>query len=316
MLEAPSRAIVSIGAELIRHRFLDEGDAHSLFAKRGYHLLRDGYYLPIPESRDVGDGFWDSSSEMVGIEIDDRAALRLIEQDLTPYLAEFRETFELHGSPEDGRFYLLNGMFMAVDAHVYYGLIRSLKPKRIIEIGAGFSTLLACQAVSRNRLEGSDSELIAIEPYPSEMLQRGGGNLSRLISRKVQTVALEEFECLRAGDVLFIDSSHVLKAGGDVQFEFLELLPRLKPGVYVHVHDISLPRQYPRRFYDHHFYWNEQYLLQAFLTYNHRFEVVWPGNYIMVRYPKRLRSAIPEISETLAKYPQTEPVSFWMRVRE
>jgi hypothetical protein len=123
------------------------------------------------------------------------------------------------------------------------------------------------------------------------------------------------FEQLESGDILFIDSSHVIRSGNDVHYEFLEILPRLKPGVLVHIHDISLPKPYPEVYFDNHLYWNEQYLLQAFLTFNDRFEIMWPGNYMMLNYPDKMLSTFPEISRMRQDYPQSEPTAFWMRVK-
>src|SRR3972149_5863814 len=117
------------------------------------------------------------------------------------------------------------------------------------------------------------------------------------------------------GDILFLDSSPVLRAGGDVQLEYLEILPRLAPGVLVHVHDISLPKPYPRVYFETGMYWNEQYLLQAFLAFNSRFEVLWPGNWMMVRHPEKVCAVFPEFHEMRKLYPQSEPTGFWMRVR-
>ncbi|MGH9903790.1 MAG: class I SAM-dependent methyltransferase, partial [Pyrinomonadaceae bacterium] len=139
--------------------------------------------------------------------------------------------------------------------------------------------------------------------------------LSELIEKRVQDVDLSVFTSLEANDILFIDSTHALRAGGDVQLEFCEIMPRLAPGVLVHVHDISLPRAYPRVYFDQRLYWNEQYLLQAFLTFNRRFEVIWPGNYMALRYPERIREFFFEYQDMRAAYPSSEPTSFWMRVR-
>src|SRR5262249_32581609 len=109
--------------------------------------------------------------------------------------------------------------------------------------------------------------------------------------------------------------THVLRPGGDVQLEYCELLPRLKPGVLVHIHDISLPKPYTDFYFKNHLYWNEQYLLQAFLTYNSRVEVLWPGTYMFMKHPVRLTKVWPELKATRDKFPLAEPSSFWLRVR-
>ena len=107
---------------------------------------------------------------------------------------------------------------------------------------------------------------MAIEPYPNKLLTNGFAGLSDLIATPIQDVPLSTFTDLEANDILFIDSTHVLKTGGDVQYEYLEILPRLKKDVLIHAHDIFLPRSYPREWmYERRWFWTEQYLLQAFL---------------------------------------------------
>lgn len=297
------------------NRLLPDEDSYQIFYRQGFHLLRRHYYLPIPDAGDLGEDFWKRESEMIGVEMNDAGALELLSR-IPAYMAEFRERFALTGTVETARFYLLNGSFMAIDAHMYYSLIRHFKPRRIVEIGSGFSTLLAGAACVQNGdNDGFAPHLTAIEPYPARHLKDGFPGLSELIEKKVQDVDLGVFSSLEANDILFIDSTHALRAGGDVQLEFCEILPRLAPGVLVHVHDISLPRAYPRVYFDQHLYWNEQYLLQAFLAYNQRFEVVWPGNYMLLRYPERVCEFFCEYHAMRAAYPSSEPTSFWMQVR-
>jgi hypothetical protein len=134
-----------------------------------------------------------------------------------------------------------------------------------------------------------------------------------VLPKKVQEIPLEFFADLEGGDILFVDSSHALRSGGDVWWEYCEILPRLKPGVLVHVHDISLPRPYPRVYFEQKLFWTEQYLLQAFLCYNRRFEVVWAGNYFDTRHPGRLQELFPVFADMKLRFPQSEPSSFWIR---
>jgi hypothetical protein len=313
-LHWPMRKIAAATASGLNRLVTDE-EAYRIFYRKGFHLLRRHYYLPIPDAGDLGDDFWKQESEMVGVDMNDAGALELLNR-IPAYMAEFRETFPLDSSDEAAGFYLINGSFMAIDAHMYYCLIRHFRPRRIVEIGSGFSTLLAGAACVRNGQEsGSTPSLTAIEPYPSAFLKDGFPGLSELIEKKVQDVDLSVFTSLKANDILFIDSTHALRTGGDVQLEFCEILPRLAPGVVVHIHDISLPRAYPRVYFENHIYWNEQYLLQAFLAFNGRFEVIWPGNYMILRYPERVREFFPEYQAMRAAYPSSEPTSFWMRVK-
>ena len=157
----------------------------------------------------------------------------------------------------------------------------------------------------------ADDHLIAIEPYPGGVLKAGFPGLSQLMQRPVQEVPLTFFERLQANDILFIDSSHVVRIGGDVIYLYLEVLPRLAPGVLVHVHDVYLPRHYPKRWVvDSRRFWTEQYLLQAFLAFNRTFEVLWAGMYAAARWPDDLERLLPN---PLGQQINYESGSFWMR---
>ena len=151
-------------------------------------------------------------------------------------------------------------------------MVRHFQPRRIIEVGSGFSSLVFGQAAAKNK----SSALICIDPFPHEFRKSNGiPALQSLIEKKVQDVDLEFFSQLESGDILFIDSSHTVKIGGDVNYLFLEVLPRLKAGVIVHVHDIFFPFEYRRDWVLEEFrFWTEQYLLQAFLIFNSEFEVL------------------------------------------
>ncbi|AMK75104.1 hypothetical protein A1342_02155 [Methylomonas methanica] len=289
---------------------------HDAFYQHGFHLLRKHFYLPLPDDTDQLDQFWGVSSKMVGVDTNDALALDIMERICPQYLSEFRQRFPIEGPLEPPGFYLINGGYMAVDAHVYYCLIRHFKPRRVVEIGNGNSTLLAIAACDTNAEDTNwRTHLTSIDPYPWALFEGGYPGLDSLIVERVQDVPVSYFEQLDEGDILFIDSSHVIRSGNDVHYEFLEILPRLKPGVLVHVHDISLPKPYPKVYFDNHLYWNEQYLLQAFLAFNNQFEVVWPGNYMMVNYPDRLLAIFPEFERMRQDYPQSEPTAFWMRVK-
>ena len=277
----------------------------------GMDLVVRHYYSPIPDPADFGPGFWDEQSDMPGVEINDAEYLKILEQVVPAWLPEFRNRYHVtKPTDEFNGFYLVNGVYMAVDAHVYYALIREFKPAKIVEVGSGMSTLIAADALAENRKEGHPATLTSIEPNPSAYLRAVQG--IELIQAKVQDVDLSTFSNLGPNDILFIDSAHVLREGNDVQFEYLELLPRLGDGVLIHIHDVSLPRRYPSVYYDEGGYWNEQYLLQAFLAFNKRFEVIWPGNYVMLAHEGKMTAVFPEIEEMRNVFPNSEPSAFWM----
>jgi hypothetical protein len=184
-------------------------------------------------------------------------------------------------------------------------MVRHFQPRLIIEIGGAFSSLLLGEAAAKN----SSSALICIEPFPQEFLKHSFPGLQSLIEKKVENVDLNFFSQLGPGDMLYIDSWHTVKIGGDVNYLFLEVLPRLKPGVIVHVHDIFLPFDYRRDWvmYEHRF-WTEQYLLQVFLSFNSEFEVLISNSYLRHYYREDLKAAFPSL-------PSWDEGSFWMRRR-
>jgi hypothetical protein len=204
-------------------------------------------------------------------------------------------------------FFMNNYTFMSGDAEYWYQIIRALKPSRIYEIGSGNSTLMAVNAVNMNRKQDKSyrCEHVCIEPYEMPWLESTGVSVIR---EKVETLSVEFFRRLEASDVLFIDSSHVIRPGGDVLFEYLELLPSLNPGVIVHIHDIFSPRDYPSRWVvDEVKFWNEQYLVEAFLTNNPNWEILGSLNYLHHNHYDKLKSVAPSLT------PESEPGSFYIR---
>ncbi len=206
-------------------------------------------------------------------------------------------------------------------------MIRHFKPKRIIEIGSGNSTYCSALAIRKNKENDRnyDCEFIAIEPYPNETLKKGFPELTKLIPKKLQDVPLETFMNLKENDILFIDSSHVLYIGNDVKYEFLEILPRINKGVIIHIHDIFLPKEYPPVWIFNLFrFYNEQYLLQAFLTLNNNFKVIWAGKYMHLKHEEKLKKIFNSFSKDITdfrskslkkvkEWPIEWPSSFWIK---
>ena len=262
------------------------------------------YYHPAFDPDALPQSVWTRESSLPGIDLRVDQQLALMSQFRCQ--DELRQ-FPLRGNPSSG-FYYLNRMFGPGDAEALYSIIRHLKPQRMIEIGSGCSTLLAKAALDRNRLEGHHSEHICIEPFPAPWLEEL--QLTRLIQKPVETIKSEFFQQLGANDILFIDSSHVLRIGGDVQHEYLEILPRLQPGVFVHAHDIFLPFEYPLSWVrDKKWFWTEQHILQAFLAFNSAFEVVLALNYLHAHHRQALAHAAP----VYADHPASKPGSLWIR---
>lgn len=204
------------------------------------------------------------------------------------------------------KFFLNNPAFGRGDADLYYLLIRNLKPKRIIEIGSGHSTKLALQAIQKNCTEGHPVNMTCIEPYECNWLDQIQD--IELIRKKVEELDPAFFEVLEPNDILFIDSSHIIRPDNDVLFEYLQVLPRIKPGVWIHVHDIFTPRNYPKVWLqDELKFWNEQYLLEAFLSNNKDFQITCSLNYLSKDYYEQTAAVLLNLNTT------ANPGSFWMK---
>jgi hypothetical protein len=295
----------SVAKAVPRWVFLD----HVLFSfweRQGLHLTPVHYSQPIPDTRTLDPALWERPSELPGIDLREERQVELVQglgRDFGGEIAELRRD---PGGPAE--FFLDNPSFGTPDAEFYYGMIRRFRPKRIIEIGSGNSTLLGALTLLKNAEQSGElGTLTAIDPYPNKYVCDGFPGLHRLITTKVQDLPLEEFAALGDGDILFIDSSHILTIGSDVQYEFLEILPRLAKGVLIHVHDVHLPYEYKRKWVtEFHAFFNESYLLQAFLAFSAAFEVLLAGAYLHYRRPDLLREVIPAYQGQL-------PGSFWIR---
>lgn len=281
----------------------------SFYQRLGFHITEDHYYSPIPNTRKLKEELWTKKSQLVGIDINEKNQIKLLNEFVTKFKEEY-EKFPREKTSVPHQYYINNGMFESGDGEILYCMIRYFKPKRVIEIGSGYSTYLSAQAILKNKEKNNVGvELVAIEPYPNNILKKGFPGLSKLIINEVQNIDLSEFTKLQENDILFIDSSHSLKIGSDVQYEYLEILPRLNKGVIVHSHDIFLPAEYPKRvILEKPYFWTEQYLLQAFLAFNGNFEVLWAGSYMHLKNSNLLEKAFSSYNRETVW-----PKSFWMR---
>jgi hypothetical protein len=284
---------------------LHSGRFHELFPfweKHGFHVTPVHFYQPIPDTRSLPDALWSTRSELVGIDMNDSFQLDLVRKHFPKFRDEY-DQFSTTPTGEPDHFYAKKGPFRGIDAIVAHCMVRHYQPRLIIEIGAGVSSLVLGAAAMKN----NNRALICIEPFPQEVLKQGFPGLRSLIEKRVQDIDLEFFSQLRSGDIIFIDSSHTVKIGGDVNYLFLEVLPRLNPGVIVHVHDIFFPFDYRRDWVMDEFrFWTEQYLLQSFLSFNSQFEVLMANRYLSYNYRKDLKAAFPSL-------PALGGGSFWMR---
>ena len=293
-------------APLLR-RLAHDPKYFELWQSHGFHVASVHYYQPIPDTRVLPLSLWNRVSDLPGVDIREEQQKQLLSEIVGRFKDEYTAIPE-GASTQEFHYYLGNVAFEAVDAEMLFGLIRLLKPRRMYEIGSGFSTLLTADALRRNRVDGYSCRFIAIDPDASAELEAKLPRDVALWRVPVQEVSLDEFESLCENDILFIDSSHVCKIGSDVQFLFLEVLPRLRPGVVVHIHDIFMPVEYPKQWVlDEHRFWNEQYLLQMFLSFNTTFEVLWAGQWMHIKYPDLLMKAFPSYKAGVSAG------SFWFR---
>ena len=186
-------------------------------------------------------------------------------------------------------------------------MVRYFRPRRIIEIGCGHSTRLLREALAKNLAEGSrECDHICIEPYEQPWLETLG---VRVLRERAECCDRKLFQSLGEGDILFIDSSHVIRPQGDVLFEYLDLIPSLKKGVLIHIHDIFTPRDYPKEWVvNERRLWNEQYILESFLSFNSDFRVLLAANWLTHNHLHELSEACP----ILVQQPDREPGAFWL----
>lgn len=227
------------------------------------------FYSPIVDPPAVAarrDAIWPAQPRVAAIDFNDAGHRRVLDDWFPRFIADYDYPERLDEDRSPGAFYTRNSQFSWLDARALFVLLRAWQPRRIIEVGSGYSSLLIAD-VNRRFLDGN-VDFSCIEPYPRPFLQRGVPGIGRLIEQTVQQVPLDEFARLEAGDVLFIDSSHVAKTGSDVNYLLFDVLPTLAPGVRIHVHDIFLPHDYPPDWVlGENRSWNEQYVLRALLMY-------------------------------------------------
>jgi hypothetical protein len=252
------------------------------------------YYSPIPSEDDVARHIsWKNSERVDGsleIQFCPDAQFSLLQN-----YAQYYEELPFSEARQAGlRYYYGQGWFRYADAIFLYCHLRATRPQKIIEVGSGFSSAVILDTVER--CLPYTPEIIFIEPNPDrllDILKSEDQKSVRLIQSQVQDVPLGVFDSLQSGDLLFVDSSHVLKAGSDLYFLFFEVIPRLAKGVIVHFHDIFYPFDYKTDWLLDGRYWNEAYFLRAFLAYNSEWRIRFFNSYIGVQYYEYLLRQMP-----------------------
>lgn len=223
-----------------------------------------------------------------------------MEEEIVKNFKRIKKYFKDFDYPEkeskSSNFYISNPSYPITDALILFGMLRDLKPKKIIEIGSGFSSALMMDV--NKRFFDNKIEITFIEPYPELLISRMGDEDKqryKTIKKKVQDVPEKEFFDLEENDILFIDSTHVSKFNSDVNYELFNILPVIKPGVYIHFHDVFDGFEYPLQWLKNGWAWNEDYLLRAYLTNNKNYEVVLMNDYLVNRYKQLLEKSFERV---------------------
>lgn len=233
------------------------------------------YYSPLPNVSNLKSTLkrWNKPSALAGIDFN----IEEMKSKLSYLLARYYDEFSAIAPHRDLVKIGYGPGFTELDAMLLYITIRDLKPKRYIEVGSGLSTYYCSLAAQKNANEGSPLQITCIEPHPYNKLSEIEN--IEVLPREVQDIDLSLFHQLEANDILFVDSSHILRIDGDVPYLFLEVLPTLKQHVNIHIHDIPFPYNipYPAEFWiiaqRWPVFWNEAMVLQAFLCFNSSFKI-------------------------------------------
>jgi predicted O-methyltransferase YrrM len=249
----------------------------------GVNITPNHYYVPLADIHRLRKTrqIWAKPSKLVGIDVDIDAQVEALRTMVLPYKAEYAQ----NKAYLEGVAARYGPGYGPINAQALAGMLRHLKPKRIIEVGSGVSTYCMLKAT-----EDHPAQVICIEPYPREILKTLGVTLHET---PVEYLDPEFFEQLDSGDFLFIDSSHAVRLGGDVLFLYLEVLPRLKPGVYVYIDDIYLPYAYPHNVLETYMQWAETAILQALLVNNRKLKIVFSMSMLHFGRPEVLREVLP-----------------------
>ncbi len=272
------------------------------------------YYSPIPDLLDIKAGedtIWPRKTrkDLPGIDLNERAQLELLER-----LAQFYPEQPFSDQKTDNlRYYFVNDFFSFSDGIFYHCMIRHLQPKNVVEIGSGFSS---CVLLDTNDLFfRSAIRCTFIDPEPQRLyglLKAEDRMRIEILPKRLQDVDLGVFRKLAAGDILFIDSSHVAKTGSDVNLIIFEILPSLAPGVHVHIHDVFYPFEYPREYVYNKWAWNEIYMLRAFLLENPTYRITIFPSFLEQFHGDELRKALPVAWRHPEGWPTLRGASLWL----
>lgn len=273
------------------------------------------FYSPIPDFTEIKNQkaeLFQTPRDMIpGIPLNTEDQLELLNQ-FTTFSAELPFS---HESRPKLRYYFDNNFFSYGDGVILYSFLRYLKPKKIIEIGSGFSS---AEMIDINNIFFDNSiKFTFIEPYPEERLYTiisdEDQNTHKIITEPVQKVPLNLFQEFSANDILFVDSSHVAKIGSDVMHIVMNVLPLLPKGVVIHFHDIFWPFEYPEKWFEVGRAWNEAYLLRAFLQYNDSFKILFFNSFMEKHHTETIRKKLPMMLSNPSNYLTFSNSSIWIQ---
>ena len=265
---------------------------YKTFSRIGIHVLPVHYYSSIPDILELEENkeIWAYKSELPGLGVNLDEQIENLKRICLPVQSEYKGNESYNYAVKNA----FGPGYVYIEAQALHAVIRHYKPGRVIEVGSGVSTWCMLEAAKLNKEEmGQETSITCIEPYPSAQLKKL--NEINLIEEKVQSVAFDEaFSDLGENDFLFIDSSHTVKPGSDVNWLILEILPRLNPGVIVHFHDIYLPFDYSPTVLKTFFHWMETSMLRAYLAQNERAKCIFCQSHIHAERQDVLKDVFPE----------------------
>ncbi len=294
-------------------RMADTGRGTDACLRWGALPLPVHFYSPVPDLDDLARRrVWDRRSPLAGVDFRPEAQVELLGRIGRAHGGECDWPAGSAGQPD--RFFTENGCFSFGCAASAHGILRHFKPRRIVEIGSGNSSLVIAEALRRNEQEGAPrAEYTIVDPYPGPVVRGGLPGVTRLVDDRVEQVSPDAFGVLRENDVLFIDSGHTVRIGGDVNCLLLDVLPTLAPGVVVHVHDVHLPYEYPEKYARNAAFrmlWTEGYLLQAFLSLNREYEVLLAMQFLQQEHAAAFQAAFPRYDPVRHR---SVSAAFWIR---
>ena len=302
-------SIILVPIALILKIYRKIGSHKLKFSKKildtvGIFPLIDHYYEPLFNSRHLKQSL-QKDRYLPGINLNTNSQLKNLSN-----LDKRNELVELNLDQKSFHynFDIKNSFFGEADAEIYFQLIRYLKPKKILEIGSGHSTLIALEAIKKNQdVDGFKTSMTCIEPYENKWLNKINVTILR---ETIENTNPKNYLNLKSNDILFIDSSHMIRPQGDVLKIFFEILPNLPKGVIIHVHDIFTPKDYPEKWIvKENRFWNEQYLLEALIANSERYEIYLALNYLKNNFYNKLKKVCPYLKEN------ADPGSFYLKVK-